>query len=124
MSKYRNKKSYCRQGHLHDSRKEADRCDELHLLKRAGKITDLEIQKKFVLIPAQFEFIENYSKKTGKRLKDKKKCVEREVSYYADFVYNENGERIVEDCKGERTKEYIIKRKLMLYMNNIKIKET
>ena len=51
------------------------------------------------------------------------KLLEREVSYVADFVYTENGKRIVEDTKGFKTKDYIIKRKLMLHVHGIRIKE-
>ena len=44
--------------------------------------------------------------------------------YVADFVYEDNGDTVVEDTKGMRTKEYVIKRKLMLYRYGIRIKET
>lgn len=49
--------------------------------------------------------------------------IERECSYKADFMYEENGKSVVEDVKGFRTKEYIIKRKLMLYQYGIRISE-
>ena len=118
-SKYRNIKAYgC------DSRKEARRLAQLQMLEKAGFITDLKTQVKFVLIPSQYESYERYSK-TGKRLKDGKVCIEKECSYYADFVYTdvETGKTIVEDAKGVRTTEYIIKRKLMLAVHGIRIKE-
>ena len=118
-SKYRNiKASGC------DSRKEARRLAQLQMLEKAGFITDLKTQVKFVLIPSQYETYERYSK-TGKRLKDGKVCIEKECSYYADFVYTdvETGKTIVEDAKGVRTTEYIIKRKLMLAVYGIRIKE-
>lgn len=105
-----------------DSRKEANRYCELKLLERAGQITNLRTQQTFELIPAYYENYERYSK-TGKRLTDGRRCVERAVCYKADFVYKENGKTIVEDTKGFKTKEYIIKRKLMLYIHNIRIKE-
>ena len=105
-----------------DSRKEAKRHSELHLLEKAGAITDLQRQVKFVLIPAQYEVFERYGKK-GQRLKDGQKCIEKECAYIADFVYQEGGKTVVEDTKGFRTKDYIIKRKLMLYIHKIKIKE-
>ena len=50
--------------------------------------------------------------------------IERPVRYVADFVYLENGIEVVEDCKGVRTKEYVIKRKLMLFLKGIRIRET
>ena len=105
-----------------DSRKEAYRYQELLLLQRAGAIQDLQLQVKYVLIPAQYETYAKWGK-TGKRLKDGKRLVERECSYVADFVYTLDGKLVVEDTKGFRTKDYAIKRKLMLYVHGIKIKE-
>lgn len=112
-------------GKKFDSLKERQRWNELNLLQRAGKITDLQRQVKFVLIPTQYERYERYSEKTGKRLKDGIRVVEKEVSYYADFVYMKDGKKVVEDTKSEatKTKDYIIKRKLMLWVHNIRIKE-
>lgn len=94
----------------------------MNLLERAGSITDLQTQVKFVLIPAQYETFERYGKK-GQRLKDGTRCIEKECAYYADFVYMQNGKKVVEDTKGVRTKDYIIKRKLMLWVHGIKINE-
>lgn len=105
-----------------DSKKEANRWCELRLMERAGVITGLERQVKFVLIPSQREKVERYSK-TGKRLSDDFRCVEREVSYVADFVYYQDGKMVVEDTKGFKTDAYIIKRKLMRYVHGIAIKE-
>lgn len=109
-------------GIMFDSRKEARRYQELLLLQRAGVIRDLKIQVKYVLIPAQYETYERYGKK-GHKLKDGQRLLEKECAYLADFVYEENGKMIVEDTKGVKTKDYIIKRKLMLYFYGIKIKE-
>ena len=78
---------------------------------------------KFLLIPTQFEYYERYSEKTGKRLKDGVRVLERECNYIADFVYEQDGKTIVEDTKGFRTPDYIIKKKLMLCVHKIKIKE-
>lgn len=123
MTKYHNRKT-TKNGYAFDSKKEADRYIELSMLEKAGKIQNLQRQVKFVLIPTQYESYERYGK-TGKRLKDGKKCVEKACTYVADFVYEDaNGNRIVEDCKGYRTKEYKIKRKLMLKEHGIKLKET
>jgi hypothetical protein len=105
-----------------DSRKEARRYQELLLLQRAGVIRDLKMQVKYVLIPAQYETYERYGKK-GQRLKDGQRTLEKECSYIADFVYEENGIEVVEDTKGIKTKDYIIKRKLMLYVHGIRVKE-
>lgn len=107
MNKYRNKK-VCYNGITFDSKKEACRYSELLLLERAGVITDLQMQVPFVLIPSQ-------------RINGR--VVERECKYIADFVYTENGKKVVEDTKGMKTDKYIIKRKLMLYVHGIQIKE-
>lgn len=108
-TKYNNKKITV-DGQIFDSKKEANRYKELRLLEKAGEIKDLRMQVKFTLIPAQRD------EATGK-------VVERECSYKADFVYEEDGKTVVEDVKGFRTKEYIIKRKLMLYQYGIRIRE-
>ena len=121
-NKYGNRKVYV-DGMVFDSVKEYRRYTELKLLEASGVISDLRWQVRFELIPAQYETIRNYSK-TGKRLKDKQKCVERAVEYIADFVYTDtDGCEIVEDTKGKRTKEHIIKRKLMRYLKGITIQK-
>ncbi len=96
--KYKSRKTVCNQGHFHDSMKEARRCDELNFLEKSGKISGLEIQKKFTLIEAH---------------KYKNMPNERSCCYIADFCYLENNLIIIEDTKGFRTKDYIIKRKLL-----------
>ena len=116
--KYHNKK-IIRDGETFDSIKEYKRWCELSLLQRGGIITNLRRQVKFVLIPAQYE-----PDTVGKRGGIKKgKLIERECSYIADFVYNTGIDCIVEDTKGVKTKDYIIKRKLMLFIHGIRIKE-
>ena len=110
MNKYHNRKVRTSDGILHDSRKEAVRWEELKLMQKAGVIKDLKRQVGFVLIPTQYE-------------EGKKKVAERECSYIADFTYYENGKLVVEDTKGVKTREYIIKRKLMRYIHKIKITE-
>ena len=110
MSKYHNHR--CKVGdEVLDSIKEAQRYKELLLLEKAGIIKDLQRQVKFVLIPTQRDEVT-------------KKVIERERSYYADFVYYMNGERVVEDVKGMRTEVYKLKKALMLYHHGIRIKET
>ena len=106
-----------------DSVHEYRRYTELKLLEAAGAISDLRCQVRFELIPAQYVTERRYSK-TGKRLQDKQKCVERAVEYVADFVYTDtDGSEVVEDAKGKCTKDYIIKRKLMLWEYGIEVKE-
>ena len=106
-NKYHSKKVTI-DGITFDSKKEAKRWNELALLERAGLIHDLQRQIKYELIPSQ-------------RLNGR--VAERAVSYIADFVYQENGKTVVEDTKGFRTADYIIKRKLMLWVHKIRIKE-
>lgn len=118
MTKYHSKKVEL-DGIIFDSHKEAKRYRELTLLEKAGEINDLQRQVKFVLIPTQRE--PDTKGKRGGTIKGK--VLERECAYIADFVYMENGERVVEDTKGYKTKEYTIKRKLMLYIHNIRVKE-
>ena len=105
-----------------DSRKEARRYQELLLLERAGAIHNLQMQVKYELIPVQHETYERFGTK-GQKLKDGKRLLEKECSYIADFVYEENGKLVVEDTKGVKTKDYIIKRKLMLWIHGIRIRE-
>lgn len=107
MSKYHSKKSVVN-GIEFDSKKEANRYFELSLLEKAGMISELQQQVKFELIPSQ-------------RIDGK--VVERSVTYVADFVYKQHGKTVVEDTKGFKTKDYIIKRKLMLYVHGIRVQE-
>lgn len=117
-NKYRSKKITV-DGMTFDSQKEYKRWCELRLLEKAGEITNLQRQVKYVLIPAQYEIV-GFTK-TGKA---KRRCFERECAYIADFVYkDEFGEVYVEDTKGFKTTDYIIKRKLMSYIHNIRIQE-
>lgn len=106
MRKYRNKKVVIN-GVQYDSRKEAQRHYFLIGLQEAGQISNLQTQVKFELVPKQ----------KG----------ERAVNYVADFVYQKNGEMIVEDVKGYKGggaySVFVIKRKLMLYKYGISIQE-
>ena len=119
-SKYGSRKTVV-DGIAFDSKKEASRYRELLLLERAGKIGNLRRQVKYVLIPAQYENPDSPTK-SGRG-----KCLERECSYVADFVYDVPMEpepvEIVEDTKGFRTEAYKIKRKMMLFMHGIRIRE-
>lgn len=98
-------------GMVFDSNHEARRYAYLKTLERAGEISGLERQVKYILVPAQ-------AGEDGK-------IVERAVIYVADFVYRDahSGEKVVEDAKGMRTRDYIIKRKLMRYVHGIEIRE-
>ena len=103
MIKYNNIKVKL-DGEWFDSHKEGLRWRELQLLERAGEINSLERQVSYELIPKQ----------KG----------ERSVSYIADFRYKDrDGEVVVEDAKGVRTQVFIIKKKLMLWVHGIRIRE-
>lgn len=126
MSKYNSKKTII-DGISFDSAKEAKRYQELKLLEKAGKIRNLQLQVKFPLIPSQYEETgETYTRGVHKGEK-KKKLIERPVSYVADFVYQENGKTVVEDVKGYRGggayAVFKIKRKLMLWVHGIRVRE-
>lgn len=108
------------------SKKEYKRHCELLLMEKAGVIQELEFQRKFVLIPAQREeSTEVYTKGPKKGEPKPGKVVEKECAYFADFCYKKNGNLVVEDTKSKatKTKDYIIKRKLMRYLLGIAIKE-
>lgn len=93
----------------HASGKEHRRAEQLRLLERIGEITSLREQVPYLLIPPK---------------RNSHGYFERACKYVADFVYvDKYGNTIVEDTKGFRTKEYVIKRKLMLMVHNITITE-
>lgn len=103
-NKYGARKLTAPDGQVFDSVKEYHRWGCLKLLERAGKITDLKRQVKFELIPKQDGMRATY--------------------YVADFTYYENGEYVVEDCKGYKTEVFKIKEKLMLHEHGIRIRIT
>lgn len=122
-SKYGNRKTVV-DGITFDSKKEANRFRELQLLERAGKITALQRQVKYVLIPTQREFSNEIYKKGAHQGHFKPgKVLEKECSYIADFAYIQDEAYVVEDTKGVRTEAYKIKRKLMLERYGIQIRE-
>ena len=121
-SKYHNTK-ITRNGITFDSRKEADFYSTLLYREKANEVCDIERQVTFELIPNQYE-TEIIELKSGKT-KERKKLVERAIKYIVDFIYFDKllNQKVYVDVKGLRTKDYIIKRKLMLYMTGIKIEE-
>ena len=84
----------------YDSKKEAKRAQELHYMERSGVIKNLKEQVRFIL---QEEYVNNEGKKV------------RPISYVADFVYEQKGQKVVEDTKGFRTKEFVLKKKIFMY---------
>ena len=117
--KYHNKRVEY-QGKVFDSLKERRRYCELLLLQKQGIISDLRLQVPYELIPAIYEDVE---KQLKTKVKIVSRCVQRAVTYVADFVYTQDGKTIVEDTKGFRTKEYELKKKMMRALLGITIKE-
>lgn len=125
MNKYSNQRIVVR-GEKFDSEKEYERYCQLKILERAGRISNLQRQVKFTLIPTQREESrEIYKKGMMKGQPKPGKLIEKECNYIADFVYFDfdKNDIVVEDVKGFRTKEYLIKRKLMLFVKGIRISE-
>ena len=110
--KYGNRKTEL-DGITFDSRKEANRYAELRILEKAGEISNLELQKPFILQPG---FVHE-----GKKIQP--------IKYVADFVYTDIKARrinVVEDVKSPATRKdkvYQLKKKMMLYVHGIEIKE-
>lgn len=102
MSKYHSRKTEV-DGIVFDSKAESTRYIELRIMERAGRISDLELQPTYELIPKHV--------RNGKTI--------RKTVYRADFRYydNELGKTIIEDVKGFETKEYKLKKKLFEYLN-------
>lgn len=95
FGKYRAVKAQCGAGHTHDSKREAIRCNELHILQAAGEITDLTIHP-------QYWFVIN-----GRQLKHPNG---RRVGYKSDFEYIENGLLVTEDVKGVVVRDWPLRR--------------
>lgn len=84
----------------YDSKKEAKRGEYLDWLQKIGQISDLQKQVPFILQ-------ESYTNNKGEKI--------RAIIYVADFVYTQDGQKIVEDVKGVKTKEYLLKKKIFQY---------
>lgn len=145
----------------YDSKKEYDRWLVLQQMQKEGKISDLQRQVVYELIPAKTEtvkvkdklvnvwVVENLKFRTQKEAHAycrsidlqtsaatcvktpqpvyKEVTIEHNAVYTADFVYNEAGKLVVEDVKSDITrkeKDYVLRRKLMLHVHGIRIKET
>ncbi len=125
MNKYGNKKVVI-DGEVFDSKREAVRYQELKLLEQCGAIRNLRRQVSYELIPTQREESTRvYQKGRKKGQPIEGKVIEKAVTYIADFVYVDNatGKLVIEDSKGFHTKDYILKRKMLLYFYGIKIQE-
>lgn len=106
QNKYHNKKVIY-DGIKFDSEKEKNRYVGLKQLERLGVIQNLQRQVKYELQPS--------FKLNGKTI--------RSITYIADFVYIQDNKEIIEDVKGMRTKEYLLKKKMFEYKYQKEIKE-
>ena len=121
-SKYGNKKVTF-QGITFDSKKELQRYMVLLDAQRMGKITDLERQVKFELIPA---ITEEYVEHLKTKDKVKTRTIQLAITYTCDFIYKKNDELVIEDVKASKamlTKEYCLKKKMMLAIHGLQIRE-
>jgi hypothetical protein len=123
----------------HASIREADRAAELKIMQKAGQIRNLREQVTYVLVPAIYAkpdgtLVKNYDPSKNKRdLEKAEGCklelLERNTVYQADFVYEQDGQTIVEDAKGMRKTDAAVyrifanKRKLMLHIYGIRVRE-
>lgn len=119
------------------SKKEAKRAAELRLMEQAGKIRNLEEQKRYVLVPAIYEtetgkIVRDWNEMPKKELERQYgtlRILERSLVYVADFVYEQDGETAVEDVKGYTKSNaamyriFTAKRKLMLHKYGIRVRE-
>lgn len=103
MSKYNAKKTIV-DGIKFDSVRESKRYLVLKEMEKQGKISDLQLQVPYTILPKNDKY--------------------RAMTYKADFVYFQDGQRVVEDCKGFKTKEYLLKKKLVYGLLGIDIKES
>lgn len=122
--------SYCLDSNIEseitvfDSKKEYRRWGILKDAESRSAIINLQRQVPYLLVPTQYEDVLVQLKT---KQKTKRRRVEAPISYKADFQYNlPDGSLVVEDVKSKATRklpEYIIKRKLMLYVYGIKLTE-
>ena len=128
MNKYHNRVTFVN-GIKFDSIKEANYYVFLKDLEKKGKISNLELQKHYVLVPAVKRTIEVVKQlKTKVKVEVKEKEIQHAIEYIADFVYTDNETGLVEvvDVKSEATrndKVYRLKKKMMFAFNNIEIQE-
>lgn len=96
--KYGAKRTSSRDGTAHPSKKQARRWDELRLMERGGVISGLRREVSIPLVGRDGPL----RSQSG-----------RQISYRADFVYEERGAVIYEDAKGYETPEFKLKRAIL-----------
>lgn len=122
-SKYHNYKTEGPNGEKFDSKKELARYNELVMMEKAGLISGLRRQVRYVLLHSIYEDVPVQLKR---KVSIKKKLLFRETAYIADFVYEQDGQEVVEDVKASaffQDPVYKLKKKLMYMIHNVKIKE-
>lgn len=117
--KFNNKKMTTPDGEF-DSKGEWERWLFLKEAVKSGQISGLRRQVKYILIPTQYR-----TEIVHLKTKDKKvqRVAEREISYTADFVYEKDGNVVVEDFKGFPNDRWPLKKAMMLYFHGIAIRE-
>lgn len=92
-NKYGAKKAPCLHGHMHDSKGEAARCNQLHDDQAIGLVSDIVVQPRYF-------FVIDGAKVKGKG--------GQALRFTPDFAYLDNatGRTVVEDFKGMRTEAY------------------
>jgi hypothetical protein len=111
VAKYRNKKVEY-DGYKFDSIREFERYQELRLLERAGEVTNLTVQPRFFLKCGDTEI----------KIRSDRYPNGRRVSYYGDFQYDEKGETMVEDVKGQDTPVSRLKRAIVEAQYGVRVK--
>lgn len=122
-SKFHNVKVEGPNGQKFDSKKELARYNELVKMESQGLIYNLRRQVKYTLLSSIYEQVTVQLKR---KVTTRQVCLFRETSYTADFVYDKDGEEVVEDVKASQFFQdpvYKLKKKLMYMIHHIKIKE-
>jgi len=117
--KFNNKKMETPDGTF-DSKGEWERWLFLKEALKNGQISDLRRQVKYTLIPTQYRTEIVHLKTKDKEVQ---RVAEREITYTADFVYEKDGETVVEDFKGFPNDRWPLKKAMMLYFHGVAIRE-
>ena len=94
-NKYGAKKTTCLAGHLHDSKREASRCNVLCDMQRRGEIARLEQQPQFWFVIDGVELKHDNGRRVG---------------YQADFKYYQGNRCVVEDSKGFAARDFALRK--------------
>jgi len=122
MSKFHNKITIV-DGIKFDSKRESEYYIIFREAQKRGEIVNLRLQVPYELIPAVYVDEVKHLKTKDKLVK---KCVQRPVFYYADFVYEDadTGIQHVIDVKGggaTATRDFKLKKKMLRYFHNTEI---